>query len=434
MTNYKNKNIVIIGLGITGLSCVKFFLKRGVIPKVIDTRRYLYQSIPSYIPCHLGSINKLWLFSAELIIISPGLKLKYSLLLKLISLNIEIISDIELFIREVNKPIIAITGSNGKSTVATLVGKIIKANGLLVGIGGNIGVPVLSLLDQYYQIYVIELSSFQLEFTYSLRAMIAVITNISEDHMDRYPLRLIEYSSIKYKIYYNAKYCIINTKYYDKLLNYNKHHHYITFGKLGNYQISYYNNSYWIVVNNNIILSCNKLRITGIHNYYNILIVLAITDILCIPRNISINILCSFNGLKHRFQLVHERNNVKWINDSKSTNVGSTIAALKSIIVKNKLHLILGGDSKSANFSPLLPWLNNNKTIVYCFGKDKYKIASLCNKVILANTLDQLIHIIVSNVKRNDIVLLSPACASTDQFSSFVERGVLFTNLVRTLY
>ncbi|MCV2525427.1 MAG: UDP-N-acetylmuramoyl-L-alanine--D-glutamate ligase [Candidatus Lightella neohaematopini] len=433
MINYKNKNIVIIGLGITGISCIKFFLKKGIIPKVIDTRKYLYKSIPSYIPCHLGSINELWLFSAELIVISPGLKLKYSLLLKLISLNIKIVSDIELFIHEVNKPIIAITGSNGKSTVTTLVGKIIQANGLLVGIGGNIGIPVLSLLDKYYHIYVIELSSFQLEFTYSLSAIIAVITNISEDHMDRYPLKLIEYSSIKYKIYHNAKYCIINNRYHNELLKYNSNYH-ITFGRLGDYKIDLYNNTNWIIANNNLVLSCDKLKVKGMHNYYNILIALAIADILHISRNISINILCSFSGLEHRFQIIHERNNVTWINDSKSTNVGSTKAALKSIIIKNKLHLILGGDSKSANFSSLLPWLNHSNILVYCFGKDKYKIASLCNTVVLANTLNQLMHIIISNVKKYDIVLLSPACASTDQFKSFVERGVLFTNLAKALY
>ncbi|MCV2528332.1 MAG: UDP-N-acetylmuramoyl-L-alanine--D-glutamate ligase [Candidatus Lightella neohaematopini] len=433
MANYKNKNIVIIGLGITGLSCIKFFLKRGIIPKVIDTRKYLIKPIPNYIPCHLGSINKLWLFSAELIIISPGLKLKYSLLLKLISLNIKIISDIELFIREVNKPIIAITGSNGKSTVTTLVSKIIQSAGFIVGVGGNIGIPVLSLLDQYYQIYVIELSSFQLEFTYSLHAIIAVVTNISEDHMDYYPLKLIEYSSIKYKIYYNAKYCIINTKYYDKLLNYNNSYH-ITFGKSGNYKINYYNNSNWIIVNDNLVLSCNNLKIKGMHNYYNVLISLAIADILCIPRNISISIICAFSGLNHRFQVIHECNNIKWINDSKSTNVSSTKAALESIIIKNKLHLILGGDSKLANFSPLLPWLNNNNIIVYCFGKDRYKIASLCNTVVLANTLEQLMYIVASSVVQKDIVLLSPACASTDQFKSFIERGELFTKLAKTLY
>ncbi|MCV2525776.1 MAG: UDP-N-acetylmuramoyl-L-alanine--D-glutamate ligase, partial [Candidatus Lightella neohaematopini] len=140
------------------------------------------------------------------------------------------------------------------------------------------------------------------------------------------------------------------------------------------------------------------------------------------------------NGLNHRFQVIHERNNIKWINDSKSTNVSSTKAALKSIIIKNKLHLILGGDSKLANFSPLLPWLNNNNVIVYCFGKDKYKIASLCNTVVLANTLEQLMNIIVSNVVQKDIVLLSPACASTDQFKSFIERGELFTKLAKILY
>ncbi len=212
MVDYQGKKVVIIGLGITGLSCVDFFLSRGVIPKVIDTRAAPpgMEKLPPEVACHSGSFQPQWLADADLIVASPGIALATPELQTAADNGIEIVGDIELFCREAKAPIVAITGSNGKSTVTSLVGEMAKTAGLSVGIGGNIGIPALSLLKANHQLYVLELSSFQLETTDSLRATVATVINLSEDHMDRYPHGLQQYRAAKLRIYNQAKYCIVN--------------------------------------------------------------------------------------------------------------------------------------------------------------------------------------------------------------------------------
>ncbi|MDR5615674.1 Mur ligase family protein, partial [Arsenophonus sp.] len=188
MANYKGKKIVIVGLGKTGLSCVNFFLSNHVIPRVIETNITTpgKKKLPKEVVCHYGSWKKEWLMKADLIVTSPGISLATPELKIAADRGIEIIGDIELFCREIDKPIIAITGSNGKSTVTALVGEMAKAANYKVGIGGNIGTPALTLLANDYDLYILELSSFQLETTTSLQANVATILNITEDHMDRY--------------------------------------------------------------------------------------------------------------------------------------------------------------------------------------------------------------------------------------------------------
>ena len=187
MSDYRGKKVVIIGLGLTGLSCVDFFLARGVTPRVVDTRMSPpgLDKLPEHLERYLGGINEAWLLDADLIIASPGIALSHPALAEAAEAGVEIIGDVELFCREARAPIVAITGSNGKSTVTTLVGEMAKAAGWQVGVGGNIGLPALSLLEQPAQLYVLELSSFQLETTYSLAAAAATILNVTEDHMDQ---------------------------------------------------------------------------------------------------------------------------------------------------------------------------------------------------------------------------------------------------------
>ncbi|STQ81908.1 UDP-N-acetylmuramoylalanine--D-glutamate ligase [Hafnia alvei] len=189
MVDYQGKKVVIIGLGLTGLSCVDFFLARGVTPRVIDTRISPpgLDKLPENVERHLGDMNQEWLLDADLIVASPGIALASPALSVAAEAGVEIVGDIELFCREAQAPIVAITGSNGKSTVTTLVGEMAKSAGWNVGVGGNIGLPALMLLKQECDLYVLELSSFQLETTNSLRAAAATILNVTEDHMDRYP-------------------------------------------------------------------------------------------------------------------------------------------------------------------------------------------------------------------------------------------------------
>lgn len=211
---YQGKTITIIGLGTTGLSCVEFFADKQAQVRVIDTRANPAgaDKLSKDIPLHTGSLNLEWLLSSDLIVISPGLALATAEIQQAIQAGVEVVGDIELFCREAKAPIIAITGSNGKSTVTTLTTEMAKQAGVKVGMGGNIGVPALSLLKGDYELYVLELSSFQLETTYSLKAKAATILNISEDHMDRYE-SIKDYRQAKLKIYHNAENVIVNGEY-----------------------------------------------------------------------------------------------------------------------------------------------------------------------------------------------------------------------------
>ncbi|MBI0154244.1 UDP-N-acetylmuramoyl-L-alanine--D-glutamate ligase [Gilliamella sp. W8128] len=436
MVDYQGKKIVIIGLGITGLSCVNYFLAQNVIPKVIDTRSSPpgLEQLDKRVIYHLGNLNTDWLFESDLIIASPGIALSTPELQKAAELGIEIIGDIELFCREINqqinKKVIAITGANGKTTVTTLVGDIIKAAGIKVGVGGNIGEPALSLLQQDCDVYILELSSFQLETTSSLQASVATILNISEDHMDRYPLGLLQYTEAKQRIYHNAKCCVIN--YDDKLTKpFGKQQHCVSFGlNNGDYHLD--EKYEHLIAQNQPVLSTKSMKLIGCHNYLNALAALAIADNLQIPRDSSLQTISNFQGLPHRFELVFDNNNVKWINDSKATNVGSTEAALKSVICNGKLFLLLGGDGKSADFTPLIPYLKSRNIEIFCFGRDRDLLANLAPEITTVTlTMSEAIQCIAKKVVANDVVLLSPACASLDQFKNYIERGNLFAQLAK---
>ena len=212
MADYRGRKVVIIGLGLTGLSCVDFFLAQGVTPRVMDTRVSPpgLDKLPEQVERYTGGLNSDWLLAADLIVASPGMALAHPALTEAAEAGVEIVGDIELFCREAQAPIVAITGSNGKSTVTTLVGEMARAAGWQVGVGGNIGLPALSLLKSPAQLYVLELSSFQLETTWSLKAAAATILNVTEDHMDRYPLGMQQYRAAKLRIYENARVCVVN--------------------------------------------------------------------------------------------------------------------------------------------------------------------------------------------------------------------------------
>ncbi|CUX97292.1 UDP-N-acetylmuramoylalanine--D-glutamate ligase [Candidatus Hoaglandella endobia] len=365
MKNYRQEKVVIIGLGLTGISCVNFFLRRGVTPRVMDTRFYPpgLATLPCDVPRHLGALNKQWLLDATLIVASPGIPLAHPALA-----GLKIIGDIELFVREAMLPIVAITGSNGKSTVTRLVGEMAACAGWKVGVGGNIGLPALQLLDTSSQLYVLELSSFQLETTHSLRAAAATVLNISEDHVNRYPLGLQQYRAEKLKIYRHAAVCVVNAQDAFTLPVSGEDERCISFGaEIGNYCLKQCDGHTWLVASGEPLLDCAEMSIFGHHNYTNALAALALATSVGIPRPASLAALRKFRGLAHRFELVHERKGVRWINDSKATNVGSTKAALNGLKVSGTLHLLLGGDGKSADFSPLAPWLQGKQVQLYCF-------------------------------------------------------------------
>ncbi|WP_313485556.1 UDP-N-acetylmuramoyl-L-alanine--D-glutamate ligase [Atlantibacter hermannii] len=437
MADYQGKKVVIIGLGLTGLSCVDFFLARGVTPRVMDTRQAPpgLDNLPEAVERHLGSLNDNWLLDADLIIASPGIALAHPSLSAAADAGIEIIGDIELFCREAQAPIVAITGSNGKSTVTTLVGEMAKAAGVSVGVGGNIGLPALMLLDPEKELYVLELSSFQLETTYSLRAKAATVLNVTEDHMDRYPFGLQQYRAAKLKIYENAQVCVVNADDALTMPVRGADERCVSFGiDVGDYHLNHQQGDTWLRVKGEKILNAKEMKIVGRHNYTNALAALALADAVGLPRSSSLQALTTFTGLAHRFQLAYDHNGVRWINDSKATNVGSTEAALNGLHVDGTLHLVLGGDGKSADFSPLNRYLQGNNIRLYCFGRDGAELAALRPEVATrTNTMEEAMRIIAEKVQPGDMVLLSPACASLDQFKNFEQRGDVFTRLAKEL-
>ncbi|CRG49276.1 UDP-N-acetylmuramoyl-L-alanine--D-glutamate ligase [Yersinia wautersii] len=437
MVDYQGKKVVIIGLGLTGLSCVDFFIARGVTPRVMDTRINPpgLDQLPESVEQHVGDLNQEWLLDADLIVVSPGMALAHPALSEAAEAGVEIIGDIELFCRENQAPVVAITGSNGKSTVTMLVGEMAKAAGWSVGVGGNIGVPALTLLKQDNQLTVLELSSFQLETTHSLRASAATILNVTEDHTDRYPLGLQQYRAAKLRVYENAKVCVVNADDALTMPVRGADSRCISFGvDVGDYHLNKQQGEIWLRVRGEKVLNTREMKLSGRHNYTNALAALALADAVGIPRASSLKALTTFSGLPHRFQLVLERNGVRWINDSKATNVGSTEAALDGLQVDGTLHLLLGGDGKSADFSGLTRFLQGDRIKVYCFGRDGGQLAALRPDVSqLTETMAQAMALVAKAVLPGDRVLLSPACASLDQFRSFEHRGNEFARLAEEL-
>ncbi|HDL7797218.1 TPA: UDP-N-acetylmuramoyl-L-alanine--D-glutamate ligase [Yersinia enterocolitica] len=443
MVDYQGKKVVIIGLGLTGLSCVDFFIARGVTPRVMDTRINPpgLDKLPENVERHVGDLNQQWLLDADLIVASPGIALAHPALSEAAEAGVEIVGDIELFCRENQAPVVAITGSNGKSTVTTLVGEMAKVAGWQVGVGGNIGVPALNLLKQLTlqkhenQLVVLELSSFQLETTSSLRASAATILNVTEDHTDRYPFGLQQYRAAKLRVYENAKVCVVNADDALTMPVRGADNRCISFGvDVGDYHLNKQQGEIWLRVRGEKVLNTREMKLTGRHNYTNALAALALADAVGIPRSSSLKALTTFTGLPHRFQLVFEHNGVRWINDSKATNVGSTEAALDGLQVDGTLHLLLGGDGKSADFSGLTRFLQGDHIKIYCFGRDGEQLAELRPEVSqLTETMEQAIVLLAKSLAPGDMVLLSPACASLDQFRSFEQRGDEFARLAEEL-
>ncbi|PZL86440.1 UDP-N-acetylmuramoyl-L-alanine--D-glutamate ligase [Pantoea sp. ARC270] len=437
MADYRGRKVVIIGLGLTGLSCVDFFLAQGVTPRVMDTRVSPpgLDKLPGQVERHLGGLYGDWLLTSDLIVASPGIALAHPLLSEAADAGIEIVGDIELFCREAQAPVVAITGSNGKSTVTTLVGEMAKAAGWQVGVGGNIGLPALSLLQSPAQLYVLELSSFQLETTHSLKAAAATVLNVSEDHMDRYPLGMQQYRAAKLRVYENAQTCIVNADDALTMPVRGADTRCVSFGiDFGDYHLNKQQGSIWLRVKGEKVLNTAEMKMTGQHNYTNALAALALADAVGLPRASSLAALTHFNGLAHRFQLVHEHQGVRWINDSKATNVGSTEAALNGLQVNGTLWLLMGGDGKSADFTPLVPWLQGDNVRLYCFGRDGDALAALRPEIaVRTETMRQAMEQIAPQVKSGDMVLLSPACASLDQFRNFEQRGDQFAQLAKEL-
>jgi UDP-N-acetylmuramoylalanine--D-glutamate ligase len=438
---------VVVGLGKTGLSCVRFLKSRGYPVAVNDTREAppglaeLRAEFPD-VQVSLGRLDEHLLLSAREIVASPGISVKEPELVSArLNAGIPIVGDIDIFCREVSAPIVAITGSNAKSTVTTLVGLMAKNAGIDVGVGGNLGLPVLDMLREQGEqaLYVLELSSFQLETTHSLKAAVAVVLNMSEDHMDRYA-SMQEYHAAKHRIFRNCQRFVVNRDdpltrplIAESIPN-------VSFGlnapDLNQFGVLMEGNEKWLARGREKLMPVSAVKIRGDHNVANVLAALALGEAVQLPMDVMLQTLRDFPGLPHRCELVTEQDGVAWYNDSKGTNVGSTLAAINGLgnAIRGKLILIAGGVGKGQDFTPLsAPLLKFGKTLVL-IGEDGPKIgAAVADGVqkVQATTLRDAIEKAKALAADGDAVLLSPACASFDMFKNYEDRGQQFVATVK---
>lgn len=446
---YQHQRILILGLGETGLSVLRWLRKQGGEVVMADSRLHppgvddIIKSYPD-VKVHTGPFVLDVLMDCDFIVSSPGVPLAEPVLQAAIAQGKRVIGDVELFAlhRPANAKVIAITGSNGKTTVTTLVGEICKNAGLHTVVAGNIGLPVLDTLSEKTpDVYVLELSSFQLETTHSLKVDVATVLNLSEDHMDRYD-SMEAYAAAKARIYDHATLAVVNRDDPPSLglttteavsFGLNEAQNYSDFGLIEA-------NGTWLSSGKRKLMPVSDLNIQGQHNVANALAAVALCTNIGIAKNAIIQTLRQFKGLPHRVEWVATINGVDYYDDSKGTNVGATCAAIKGM-TKNakpqKVVLLAGGDGKGQDFSPLLEAVQANARAIVLFGRD----APLIESVLLAADLPiydaidlreavAIAHKIASN---GDAVLLSPACASFDMFKNYVHRAEVFIEAVKKL-
>jgi UDP-N-acetylmuramoylalanine--D-glutamate ligase len=456
MTQLKNKNILVLGLGLSGLSCVRFLNSQGLTFSVNDSREQpldveSFHRDYAKLNLSLGAWDKSLIASADIIIVSPGIDLSNDDISTHIKDNCQIWGDIELFFQVINDqnitmPTLAVTGSNGKSTVVTLLAHFAKQLQLNFCLAGNIGTPILDLLlDEQrlanLDVLILELSSFQLETLRSMNATAACVLNVSDDHLDRHK-NLSSYQQIKHTIYQQAKTVLVNRD--DQLtqpLSLSSEQKLLSFGsdhaKTEQFGLARVDNKLQLMLANKTLLAVEQLPISGIHNALNCLAALALGQSAGWPLTKMVNALTSFTGLAHRCQKVNSHDGIIWINDSKATNVGATLAAIEGLAqTKNnqqKLLLIAGGDGKGADFSPLKSVINSSIDLLITLGKDGDKLAQLSKKHTAVNNLVEAVAVANKFTQQGDIVLLSPACASLDMFKNFAERGNVFSQAVVAL-
>lgn len=438
---------VIVGLGVTGLSCARYLTQKAIPFAVMDTRssppnlEEFKKNFP-HIPLSLGKLDDTLLDKACKIIISPGVSLQQPAIARQLMRGVPVVGDIELFALEVKVPVIAITGTNAKSTVTTLVGEMALAAGVKVQIGGNLGMPVLDLLTETEtELFVLELSSFQLETTFSLAPFVATVLNVTPDHMDRYAT-LEDYCATKQHIYSNCQVAVFNCD--DSLTDCGEQYHKKKLGftldkpKKNEFGLLKKENELYLAFENQPLLSVRELPILGRHYQANALAALAIGHGYGLSFEPMLRTLIHFKGLPHRCQLVRERNGVLWYNDSKGTNVGAALAAIEGLgdVIEGRLILIAGGVGKNADFSPLVVPIEKYVKSVVLIGDAALILAAVIGdrvEVNFAKSMEEAVAVADKLATKGDSVLLSPACASLDMFNNFEHRGQVFTQIVQEL-
>ncbi|CDG73421.1 UDP-N-acetylmuramoyl-L-alanine--D-glutamate ligase [Acinetobacter nosocomialis] len=438
---------VVAGLGISGVSAVNFLHEQGYQVAVTDSRPTPpgHDQIPADVKTSFGKLDQELLLQAEEIILSPGLAPQLPEIQAAIAKGISVVGDIQLLRRATDVPIVAITGSNAKSTVTTLMGLMAKDAGKKVAIGGNLGRPALDLLKDQPELLVLELSSFQLETTSHLNAEVAVVLNMSEDHLDRHG-NMLEYHQAKHRIFQGVKKVVFNR---DDALSrplVPDTTPMQSFG-LNAPDLNQYgilrdaDGTLWLARGLQRLIKSSDLYIQGMHNVANALACLALGEAIGLPMESMLETLKHFKGLEHRCEYVKTVHDVRYYNDSKGTNVGATLAAIDGLgaaieVKKGKVALILGGQGKGQDFTPLRSSIEKYAKVVVLIGEDAPVIEQAiqgATKILHAATLKEAVEICQRETQAEDVVLLSPACASFDMFKSYNDRGQQFVACVNSL-
>lgn len=436
----KNAKILVVGLGITGMSVARFLHSLGFRFTMIDSRdkppinEEFFKNAPN-INVLTGSFDAPAFAGATHLIVSPGVSLYEKVISTAVANGAKVIGDIDLFACATTAPIVAITGSNGKSTVTTMLGDMATAAGKHVGVGGNLGTPALDLLGHNAELYVLELSSFQLERTSIVNAAAATVLNVSADHLDRHA-DIAEYAAEKQRVYHGDGVMVINADDVLVAAMQDAERETLSFSikDKADFYLAYQGETEYLMYQQSPLMPLADLPLEGRHNAANALAALA----LGVAVGLDISAMCSalktFKGLEHRMQKVAEVNGVTWVNDSKATNIGACVAALEGY--DRKVILIAGGDAKGADMTELTPVVKDKAKGVVLMGKDANLIELAlagCVPVHRVENMVQAVQIAARLASSGDSVLLSPACASLDQYKNYQDRGNQFAQAVLAL-
>ena len=433
---------VIAGLGATGLSVVRHLLARGWQVRVTDTRDTPpglvdLRALQPAMTASLGALDESLLDGADCLVVSPGLAVSGPFFERARALGIEVLGDIELFARAHSGRVAAITGTNGKSTVTSLLAHMAAVAGIRVRSGGNLGTPALQLLEgEAADLYVLELSSYQLETTQSLQVAAATVLNVTPDHMDRYA-DLQAYAEAKARIFAHCDVAVVNLDDAQTVVMPLAGQQVAGFSvkqATADWGLQQQGEQIWLSRRGEALLALQDLRIGGLHNAANALAALALGDALGLPMSAMLEALRSFAGLPHRAAWVADVRGVRYINDSKGTNVGATLAAVAGYA--GPLLLILGGDGKQQDFAPLRQALAGKLRLALLIGRDAALIAQALQDACPlqhCDSLEQAVQVAAQAAQPGDTVLLSPACASLDMFRDYSHRGSVFADAVARL-
>ena len=431
---------MIVGLGQTGLSMARHLAERGKPFCVADDYpkpEALAQLLAISPLTPVISIDQIDPAATQQLLLSPGVPLSLLGIQDCLSKGIEVTGDVALFSSLVKAPVAAVTGSNGKSTVTSMLGAFASAQLPRVAVAGNIGIACLDVLADEVDYYILELSSYQLDLVTAMPLEVAGLLNLSPDHLDRYSSAQAYFQS-KLSIFDNARTAVISEQLLDQGYTRNCDR-VLVFGESppadsGHYGLTHSAQASWLMKGADVLMDCAELQVLGRHNQLNALAALAMGDAMGLDLALMVETLRDFKGLPHRCELICEKDGVKWINDSKATNVAATLSAVDALQPQGGLILILGGEAKGADFSALQSALSGKVKKVLLLGEARDIIAaSLAEKIEWEKQTgyETAVARAVELADAGDIVMLSPACSSLDMFSSYIERGEFFTRLVR---